>query len=336
MTFDERVRALEYLGLTPRQTRFVVTMALHSGFCVRRQYAAFAGMEYGKNVRNFLDGLVERRLATRLMFDVNRGHVYHLTSRALYRALEQDDNRNRRTTAPALIARKLMLLDVVLSEPADEWFATEPDKVALFRDRFSVPLAHLPRRVYVATDRRREPAARYFVEKLPIYLLGDPPVVHFVCLLAEPGGGVLTRFLWDHRGLFARLPNWAVVVVSPPHVVNPSACRTAFERFMSGAVRPQAMHHGQDLRWYFATRRAVDANEVPSLSVKAIDRFHAARRQFAGALFESLYADWLAHGDSVIERLERPSCPPVTTVGRLVTRELPFTYTQFGKLPGVA
>jgi hypothetical protein len=47
MTFDERVQALQPLGLTPRQTRFLVTVALHSGFCVRRQYAAFARIRYG-------------------------------------------------------------------------------------------------------------------------------------------------------------------------------------------------------------------------------------------------------------------------------------------------
>ena len=44
MTFDERVQALEPLGFTPRQTRFLVTVALHSGYCLRRQYSAFAGV----------------------------------------------------------------------------------------------------------------------------------------------------------------------------------------------------------------------------------------------------------------------------------------------------
>ena len=58
MTFEDRVRALEPLGFTPRQTRFMVTVALHSGYCLRRQYSAFAGVAYGKNVCDFLDRLV--------------------------------------------------------------------------------------------------------------------------------------------------------------------------------------------------------------------------------------------------------------------------------------
>jgi hypothetical protein len=336
MTFDERAQALAYLGLTPRQTRFLVTVALHSGFCLRRQFGAFAGVEYGKNVRNFLDQLVDRRLAARLHFEINRGHVYHVKARALYRAIGQDDNRNRRATSPALIARKLMLLDFALREPADEWCTTEQDKVALFRDRFQVPLAHLPRRVYVTHDGRPEPPARYFLEKLPIFLAGQPPVVHFAFLVTEPSVQPFARFLCDHRGLLSRLPAWAVVVVCPPHTVDLNPFKSAFAAFQSGSNRPRDAHSAQDVRWYFATRKAVEENDVRALSVKLIDRFHGARRRFAGAAFESLYADWRTHGDQVLAHVEQPARPSMGSTGHLLTCELPFTYTQFGKLPGVA
>jgi hypothetical protein len=47
MTFDERVAALAPLGFTPRQTRFLVTAALHSGYCLRRQYLAFLDIGLG-------------------------------------------------------------------------------------------------------------------------------------------------------------------------------------------------------------------------------------------------------------------------------------------------
>lgn len=335
MTMEERVEALGYLGLTPRQTRFLVTVMLHSGFCLRRHYAAFAGVEVGKNVRNFLDGLVDRGLARRLQFEINRGQIYHVHARSLYRAIAQDDNRNRRTTSPALIARKLMLLDFVLREPADAWFATEPDKVALFRDRFEIPLAYLPRRVYVTRDQRAEPPPRYFIQKLPIYLAGDPPVVHFVALVTE-SAAEFARFLWDHRGLVTRLPAWAIVAVVPPQATDPHLCQAVFAQFVRGELPPPVTVAVTDLRWYFATRRAVEANDLQALSVKSIDRFHAARRQCAGPLIESLYADWLVGGDGVLTPLERatPMANPIP--GRLLVRTLPFTYTQFGQLPGVA
>jgi len=52
MTFDERVRALESLGFSECQTRFLVTVALHSGFCLRRHYATFAGLKHGAGIRD--------------------------------------------------------------------------------------------------------------------------------------------------------------------------------------------------------------------------------------------------------------------------------------------
>ena len=78
-------RCAAALGLTNRQTRFVVTVALHGGYCLRRQYMTFAGTPYGAPVREFLEGLVARGLARRLQFRRDRGYVYHLHNARLYR-----------------------------------------------------------------------------------------------------------------------------------------------------------------------------------------------------------------------------------------------------------
>ena len=114
------------------------------------------GLQYGKNVREFLDGLVARRLAAREACRGDRGYLYHLHARSIYRALQQDDNRNRRRTSLAAIGRKLMLLDFVIGQPGVEWFATEADKVALFTQRFGVPAADLPQRSYAAYGERTD------------------------------------------------------------------------------------------------------------------------------------------------------------------------------------
>jgi len=184
MTFADRVEALGFLGLTPRQTRFVVTVALHGGYCLRRQYATFAGIGYGATVRDFLDRLVRRQVMTRIAYRRDRGFLYHLHAKRIYRAIAQDDNRNRRVVSPALIARKLMLLDVVLAHPTVTWVATEADKVALFTERFGLSPADLPQRTYpsvrpvaASTLGRGDTAAgpthvattRYFVNKEPIF-----------------------------------------------------------------------------------------------------------------------------------------------------------------------
>jgi hypothetical protein len=43
MEFKDRVRAISEFGFTERQARFLVTVMLHSGVCLLRQYSSFAG-----------------------------------------------------------------------------------------------------------------------------------------------------------------------------------------------------------------------------------------------------------------------------------------------------
>ena len=38
-----RCQAIEMLGYTPRQAQFLVLVALHGGYFLRRQYVAFTG-----------------------------------------------------------------------------------------------------------------------------------------------------------------------------------------------------------------------------------------------------------------------------------------------------
>ena len=126
---------------------------------------------------------MSRRLARRFDFRRDRGHVYHLCNSSIYTAIAQDDNRNRRRTSAALIARKLMLLDYVLTHRDADWYATEVDKVALFTERFAVPMSDLPRREYASQSWQTPPTCRHFIHKLPISLTGDQPVTSFVFLL---------------------------------------------------------------------------------------------------------------------------------------------------------
>jgi hypothetical protein len=170
MTFDERVQALRPFGFSPRQTAFLVTVALHGGYCLRRQYSAFAGVSRGQVVQDFFAALVNRNLLEPLRFQPNRGDIYHLHAKALYRAIEQSDNRNRREVSPIQIARKLMVLDHVLATPGCEWLATEHDKVAYFTTDRGVALIDLPCRSYESSNARHPGTTRYFIHKLPIAL----------------------------------------------------------------------------------------------------------------------------------------------------------------------
>jgi hypothetical protein len=335
VTFEERVHALEPLGLTPRQTRFVVTVALHGGYCLRRQYQAFAGVSYGSVVRDFLDALVSRQLATRFSYRRNRGHLYHLHATALYRALQQDDNRNRRAASPAQIARKLMLLDYVLSQSDVEWYATEDDKVALFRDRFAIPQCDLPQRMYTgARGREDDTTIRYFVHKEPIGVMADGARVQFVHVVTDVHGRTLAHFLRDHRGLVDQLPAWAVVAVCPRHISGLPACQRAFDEFVQqGSAVADA--EGPALSWYFATRRKVENDEVRQLSMADITRFRETRKRLASGVVEAMYRRWLTIGDAALTESDGRSPAMRQAPPRLVLTALPGRYDQFGSLAGV-
>ncbi len=336
MTFAERVAALAPLGFTPRQTRFLVTAALHSGYCLRRQYLAFAGVRYGKNVRDFLEALVRRQLAHRFLYQPNRGHVYHLHAKSLYRALAQRDNRNRRQVSPAVIARKLMVLDYVLTVPDAEWYATEEDKVALFTHERGIAPADLPQRVYAPTDPRRQGTTRYFIHKLPIYLTSDRTVVHFVYLVNDETGQGLDQFLQDHVRLLSALAAWSVVAVCPRGQSGLPCCRIVFERFVATTWRPAPADGVGDVRWFFTTRQRVERGDLRTLSAADLDRFRETRRRFASAQMEALYSAWLAHGERALAHGTGPAEQRSAPAAQLVTRELDSTYSQFGSWPGVS
>jgi hypothetical protein len=335
MTFEDRLTALEPLGFTPRQTRFIALVALHSGYCVRRQYAAFAGIRYGKNVCDFLEELVARGFADGFTLRADRGLIYHLQARAIYRAIGEPENRNRRKASAALIARKIMVLDYVVSQAEVAWLSTEDEKVDLFAARYGVPMRDLPQCRFAPATMDTSSTTRYFLHKLPVAVLGDPPVPTFVCLVTDTTGRMLEQFLRDHSRLFAWLPTWTVVATgSSPTGLH--ACEAAFERYRR---QPAATVSAStdDLAWFFRTRDAVDQGDLSGLAVAAIDRFRTLREAFRRPVFDELYLEWRRHGDAALTNREAPlHQPSVRSVGTLVTELLPFDYSQFGSLPGVA
>ncbi len=111
MTSDGRVKAVSEFGLTTRQARFLVTVMLHGGMCVPRQYARFAGTAYGHKVNVFFDKLVSMRYAMRCRCVHNRAAVYHVRHAPLYRAVGEPHSRNRKPVPASRVVERLMLLE---------------------------------------------------------------------------------------------------------------------------------------------------------------------------------------------------------------------------------
>ncbi len=94
---EARVNALSGFGFTQRQREFLVTVMVHSGCFLERQYCAFTGTVRGQNSREFMARLVARGFVRAIEpGPVRRGRLYHVHHKPLYEAIGQADNRNRR------------------------------------------------------------------------------------------------------------------------------------------------------------------------------------------------------------------------------------------------
>lgn len=114
MSRQQRIEALFRFGFTPRQAAFLDTVLHHSGVCLPRQFAAFAGIAYGHKTNRFFDRLVSRGYASVCPCLHNRALVYHVRHRPLYSAIGQPQSRLRRPVPAASVMPRLMLLDAVL------------------------------------------------------------------------------------------------------------------------------------------------------------------------------------------------------------------------------
>jgi hypothetical protein len=229
MSFNERVHAVSEFGFTTRQARFLVTVMLHGGVCLPRQYARLAGTAYGHKVNVFFNKLVSLRYAVRCRCVHNRAAVYHVRHQPLYRAIGVSHSRNRKPVAASRVIERLMLLDAVISHPDLDWLATATDKVAYFSSAASSDLKRWPQWAVAGTR-------RYFPDHLPIGLSPAGRLV-FIFLATTPVADDLKAFLRRHVDLLQDVPGWTVRLVMPPHLaVVRSTLEAVAQAQLSGAL----------------------------------------------------------------------------------------------------
>jgi hypothetical protein len=165
MTLDERVQAVAQVGFTERQARFLVTVMLHAGVCVPRQYARFCGLVHGQKTRKFFAKLVRLGFAAEHDCRHNRARLYHLHQKALYRRIGEPDSRFRRPLTLPHAIQRLMLLDAIVESPELVWLATTDEKVAHLTTLTRIEPEQLP---HVTTWQGSDRIVRYFPERLPI------------------------------------------------------------------------------------------------------------------------------------------------------------------------
>jgi hypothetical protein len=332
MTHVERCTAVEAMGFTPRQAGFLVTVMVHAGVCVPRQYTRFAGIVFGQKTRDFFASLTRRRIATAYPCWRGVGRLYHVHHKGLYRAIGEPDNRHRRTVTVARAVERLMALDVVLGDRMYTWLGTEREKAAYFTERCGVAPADLPTLAFVLRGQR---TVRHFPEKLPIGIASDGPAL-FVYLGIDPSGRALRAFLASHAALLRRLRQWTVRLVLPTTVATTEKLHRAIvSDFVSAPLRPGVV---DEFRWFCQRRAALEQGSWNVAGDADARRYGVARRAFGAPRFFATYRRWRQIGDASIEELLSPRLNEAWTRGdgRLEVQLLSYQYQHLAAVTETA
>jgi hypothetical protein len=325
MTWEERIKAVADHGFSERQAGFLVTVMLHSGVCLARQYPAFARITQGQKVHDLFRTLLGRGYATARRCGHNTARLYHLHHKPLYDAIGEPDNRHRRPVTLSRAVERLMLLDAVLADRHLQWLATERDKVAYFTLTHRVTRTDLPALTFRAGARE---TVRYFADKLPIGLGPDGRTFVFLYLVTRPVPVDFRMFLERHAELFRALPAWTLRLVVPPHLTN--AIARYQHAFREQVGTPLRSTHLDELRWYFRMRAQP--------STPRDERYHRASRAFGGPRFRALYRTWRERGDGVLDAAGSPVLANAIArqTGHMECRVLAHRYLHLAPLVGTS
>ena len=330
MTNGERKWAIQRFGYTEREAAFLCLAALHGGYFLQRQYNAFLERHSCGTTRRLIQqGLIQRHL--RVHESANRTLIYHVGATQLFRAIGDEDNRNRRWRQPFSVKIKLMGLDFVLAHPEHHYLATEADKLDYFVARRGLTHSHLPQRTYRA-------ATRYFVDKFPLFLSGassaPSPVVTFCYVDGSTGKrSGFDTYLLQYRELFSRLDRFAVIYVAADERMFAKAERI-FKRSWGNGVEAVSVAKHPDierLREHFWARDLFERRETSSFDKSRLDRLREELNEFGGPQYEALYRRWREQGDCVLAG--SPHSPGEGS-GDFATYRLDHDYELFGELDG--
>jgi hypothetical protein len=332
LTPEDRTVALTAFGFTPRQASFLATVIVHAGVCVQRQYATFAGIASGQKVRDFFDELERRRLANAYACTRPGSRIYHVHHKSLYRAIGEPDNRHRRAATLSRAIQRLMVLDVVVSQPRLPWLATESEKVNYFLKQRGLTSEELPRLVFKA---RGVQTIRYFPEKLPFAPGGHHDELLLVYVATDPEAQGLRAFLDRHRTLLQRLQRWTLLIAVPSFLTGArGAHEAAVNSFAAPAIRLSLL---EEFRWYCRARKATEEGNPPSPTAD-LKRYTIARQTFGADRFFAAYRQWLQDGDQAIDHLASSRLYDAFQRGdsRLEFHVLPHNYYHLASAVAIA
>jgi hypothetical protein len=325
---DDRVKAVTEFGFTERQARFLVTVMLHSGVCLLRQYTAFADIVHGQKTRKFFHKLVSRGYAKAYSCRHNRGRVYHVQHKPLYRAIGETESRLRRPMSAALVVDRLTLLDALLASPEVVWLATSEEQRVHVTNLAGVSAEEAARLTVPAHASTRVRGTR---DEMPVGIDLSGRWV-FVYAVTSDQLNDFHRFLQQHARLLSTLPAWTLRVVFPSHLPWLGEQYQEHARQELTKPWPQLIER---LKWYFQQRRV---HTLGTASIDDQERYDEEHFCFRATRYQMLYQRWLSEGDSALEVVSSSATADAikSGVGRIETHVLPFSYRHLSPLVGAA
>jgi hypothetical protein len=287
VTAPERVQAVIDYGFSERQARFLVLVMRHSGLCVRRQYAAFAGIANGGEKCNALfRKLVRRGFAIATECIHNRARLFHVHAKPLYHAIGEPDSRYRRTVPARAAGERLLRLDAALITPDLEWLTTRAEKLAYAKSRTA--LAAREPSSDVAIGEPGNPSTQ-FPGTFPIGIDASGRMV-LLFLATNPWTDDFRTFLIGHTALLTVSPNWTLRLVFPQSLRRAVA---AYETVVHEELEsPLDADTARELQHYFFhRRRGTDLTTLPDTLRARLTRYSEL---YGGARFTHLYRRWRA------------------------------------------
>ena len=198
----DAIDTIRCLGYSERQASFIYTVAVHSGYFLRRQFNFAVQRQRGWIAANFL-AKAKRAGHVREIQCAPGRLLYQLCAKQIYRIVGQKDSTNRRAKSPREIRRTLIMLDYVLAHLGKQEFLETDASRRKFFAQFGVKDDVLA-------------SASKFGELLPVSVRREKSLTVLFTFVDEGQRSIakFERFLSTHDKLLCSLPALEVVYVA--------------------------------------------------------------------------------------------------------------------------
>jgi hypothetical protein len=198
----DAIDTIRCLGYSERQASFIYTVAVHSGYFLRRQFNFAVQRRRGWIAADFL-AKAKRAGHVREIQCAPGRLLYQLSAKQLYRIVGLKNSRNRRAKSPREVRRRLIMLDYVLAHlEKQEFLETDASRCKFFA-QFGVKDDVLA-------------SANEFGELLPVSVRREKTLTVLFTFIDEGQRSIakFERFLSTHDKLLCSLPAFEVIYVS--------------------------------------------------------------------------------------------------------------------------